>query len=122
MLDIVLIDDEIDNVELLTEILEDAGYHVRPTTDPNLALMSIQAKQPKLILCDINMPTMTGYELYEILQQKDITKTIPFIFISGSELLENRPHGFARLEHVMKPIKFNHLIRLIEDFIGNQDQ
>ena len=61
--DILIVDDDIPNLELLTQLLSGAGYQVRPANDPQLALESAHAQPPSLILLDVRMPEMDGFEV-----------------------------------------------------------
>ena len=59
--DILVVDDTVANLKLLVNILSEAGYQVRPAGDGELALRSVQARQPALILLDIRMPGVDGF-------------------------------------------------------------
>jgi CheY-like chemotaxis protein len=61
--DILIVDDEITNLQLLSELLSREGYHVRPTNRPQLGIKSALAQPPKLILLDVRMPEMVGFEV-----------------------------------------------------------
>jgi CheY-like chemotaxis protein len=81
--DILVVDDEKDIVEFLTQLLEDNGYEVRSAYDGLEAMKLVQAKTPDLILLDLQMPEETGTGLYRKLQHKKEYKGIPVIVISG---------------------------------------
>ncbi|MEQ8220742.1 MAG: response regulator [Candidatus Eremiobacterota bacterium] len=84
--DILLVDDNPENLNLLEHILTGAGYQVRSASDGELALRSIKAELPALILLDIKMPGMDGFEVCRRLKEHKKTRSIPIIFIS---VLEN---------------------------------
>ena len=67
--DILIVDDEIPNLQLLTGLLEKEGYQVRPAEKARTALDSALAKPPGLILLDVRMPEMDGFELCRRLKQ-----------------------------------------------------
>lgn len=83
--EILAVDDKRENLQLLIEILESANYKVRPVTSGKLALRSIKAKTPSLILLDIKLPEMDGFEICRQLKTDEKTKYIPIIFISALE-------------------------------------
>lgn len=118
MYDILIIDDDVASLEMLAEKLKMEGYQVRPANDPNLALMSIQSKQPDLILTDVNMPSMTGYELFGKLQQNELTRNIPVIFISGALENRNQLGDTGTYSHIMKPIDYDKLYSLMKNLIN----
>jgi len=80
---ILIVDDNADSLKLLAKILWDEGYEVRPANSGALALASIGIHPPDLILLDIRMPEMDGYEVRRRLQECDRTREIPVIFVSG---------------------------------------
>ena len=92
--DILIVDDEIPNLRLLTELLEKEGYQVRPAEKAQTALDSALVKPPGLILLDVRMPEMDGFELCRRLKQDKRTKNVPIIFVSALQDLEARIQGF----------------------------
>ena len=81
--DILVIDDTRDNLRLLSKLLIDNGFYVRPVTEGKKALSAIQDQLPDLILLDIMMPDMDGYEVCRRLQADERTRDVPVIFISA---------------------------------------
>ena len=81
--DILVVDDTPANLRLLSRMLNEQGYQVRPVLDGQLALAAARAKTPDLILLDIRMPDMDGYQVCENLKAETSTKDIPIIFISA---------------------------------------
>ena len=77
---ILVADDTPANLQLLSEMLKGQGYKVRPVPNGRLALQAAQHQTPDLILLDINMPEMTGYEVCEQLKQNAVLREIPVIF------------------------------------------
>src|SRR5207245_10998681 len=80
---ILVVDDAPANLQVLAGMLKDRGYKVRPVPSGNLALRAARRDPPDLILLDINMPEMNGYEVCEHLKADDRLKAIPVIFISA---------------------------------------
>jgi len=81
--DILVVDDEVPNLQLLTQLLSGAGYRVRPARGPQLALDSALAQPPSLILLDVRMPEMDGFEVCRRLKQDERTRDVPVIFVSA---------------------------------------
>ncbi|MDZ4200354.1 MAG: response regulator, partial [Kiritimatiellia bacterium] len=81
--DILVVDDTPANLRLLSDMLKGRGYRVRPVPSGKLALQAVQREPPDLILLDINMPEMNGYEVCERLKADEITRGIPVLFISA---------------------------------------
>jgi PAS domain S-box-containing protein len=81
---ILVVDDERDSLALLTSILTLEGYVVRPADSARLALASAMAKPPELILLDVRMPGMDGFEVCRRLKACENTKNVPLIFITAA--------------------------------------
>ncbi len=105
--DIMIVDDTEANVELLTDILRNAGYRVRTAGDGKLALRSVRAKPPALILLDIKMPGMDGYEVCRSLKEDEKTLSIPVIFISVLEEEREKVKAFqvGGVDYITKPFQ-----------------
>jgi len=113
--DILIVDDEIPNLELLTQLLSEAGYQVRPANDPQLALEndpqlaleSALAQPPSLILLDVRMPEMDGFEVCRLLKQDERTRDIPILFVSALQEVQDRVRGFEAggVDFISKPIQ-----------------
>jgi CheY-like chemotaxis protein len=80
---ILVVDDERDVVEFLTDLLKDNGYAVTPAYDGAEAMALISQETPDLILLDLEMPKETGTGLYRKLHNKKEYKDIPVVVISG---------------------------------------
>ncbi|GMV94066.1 MAG: hypothetical protein AMXMBFR82_38440 [Candidatus Hydrogenedentota bacterium] len=106
--EIVIIDDVPENLRLLSTFLTRNGHHVRAYTDPKLALAAVREEPPQLILLDINMPGMSGYEVCERLKHDSQLAEIPIIFISGMSDVQDIVKGFelGGVDYVTKPFQF----------------
>src|SRR6186713_1953567 len=80
---ILVVDDTPANLQVLAGMLKDRGYKVRPVPSGKLALLAAGRDPPDLILLDINMPDMNGYEVCEVLKADGALNGIPVIFISA---------------------------------------
>jgi len=80
---ILIVDDAVANLELLSELLGGRGYEPRPVLSGELALMAARADPPDLVLLDVDMPGMDGYEVCRRLKADARLKDIPVIFVSA---------------------------------------
>jgi len=105
--DILIIDDTPENLTLLAEMLKHEGYKVRSATKGSTALRGAQAVPPDMILLDVNMPEMNGYEVCEQLKVSDRTKDIPVIFISalGDVLDKVKAFQVGGVDYITKPFQ-----------------
>lgn len=105
--DILLVDDNPDNLRLLASILETRGYKVRKTISGKMALQAARRKVPDLILLDINMPELNGYDVCRQLKAAEITRNIPIIFISALDQLGDKLQAFelGGVDYITKPFQ-----------------
>lgn len=113
---ILVVDDTPANLKLLSEMLESCGYEVRPAPDGPLALRAAASEPPDLILLDISMPEMDGYEVCTRLKEQDELKNIPVIFISAlAETLDKvKAFGVGGVDYVTKPFQFEEVQARVE--------
>lgn len=106
--DILIVDDTVENLQLLASMLKDRGYTVRPVPSGKLALQAVERIPPDLILLDINMPHMNGYEVCEHLKSQDTTRDIPVIFISAlTDTIDKvKAFGVGGVDYITKPFEF----------------
>jgi signal transduction histidine kinase len=105
--DIMVVDDTPANLQLLEGLLRERGYHVRALPRGRLALAAAEAEPPDLILLDINMPEMNGYEVCERLRAHPQLKDIPVLFISALNETLDKVKAFALggLDYITKPFQ-----------------
>ena len=105
--EILVVDDTPANLRLLTELLTQHNYHVRPASNGALALKSVAAKIPDLILLDVNMPGMDGYEVCRRLKADEKSSRIPVIFISAFGDTRQKVTGFEAggIDYITKPVE-----------------
>lgn len=106
-INILIVDDTADNLRLLATILELQGYNVRKSLSGKMALQGVNYYHPDLILLDINMPDMNGYEVCQQLKASEATSDIPVIFISAIERLESKIQAFelGGMDYITKPFQ-----------------
>lgn len=105
--DILVVDDTPANLKLLTSLLSVNGYKVRPASSGSIALRSVASKLPDLILLDIRMPEMDGYEVCERLKADEFSREIPVIFISAMGDIRDKVKAFSvgGIDYVTKPFE-----------------
>lgn len=103
--EILVVDDSIASLNLLDRILTEGGHRVRLADDGKLALRSVEAKLPELVLLDVRMPGMDGYEVCRRLKANEESSSIPVVFISVAGSEQDRVKGFAAgaVDYVYKP-------------------
>jgi len=105
---VLIVDDTPANLKLLAEMLKRSGYKARPVPSGKLAIQAVQNERPDLILLDINMPEMNGYEVCAQLKADAASKDIPIIFISALDETTDKTRAFAAggVDYVTKPFQF----------------
>ncbi|MCP4876096.1 MAG: diguanylate cyclase, partial [Gammaproteobacteria bacterium] len=105
--DVLIVDDNINNLKLLRSLLAEQGYRVRLATNGEMALSSVTSNIPDLILLDITMPDMDGYEVCERLKNNQSTQDVPIIFLSALKEQFDIVRGLAMgaVDFVTKPFK-----------------
>lgn len=104
---ILLVDDTPDNLRLLSKILEAQGFKVRKTVSGKMAIQAAQMEPPDLILLDINMPEINGYEVCKQLKLQENTANIPIIFISALDQTADKIRAFETggVDYITKPFQ-----------------
>lgn len=113
---ILIVDDAPFNLRLLTAMLQDDGYEVRQAISGKFALQVVPIVKPDLILLDINMPEMDGYEVCRILKRMPEFKDIPVIFISALDGALDKEKAFAAggLDYITKPFQLQDILSRVE--------
>jgi two-component system sensor histidine kinase/response regulator len=106
---IMIVDDNPANLKLLEEMLQEQGHEVRSFPLGRLALAAATQNPPDLILLDINMPEMNGYEVCERLKSSETLADIPVIFLSALNDTEDRVKAFqsGAVDYISKPFQFD---------------
>lgn len=104
---ILAVDDSAESLQILTEVLANAGYDVRPADTGELALASLGANKPELILLDIRMPGIDGFEVCRRIKAGTETRDIPLIFLSAVTDTGDRVEGLrlGAVDYVSKPFE-----------------
>ncbi|MDX2273271.1 MAG: EAL domain-containing protein [Cyanobacteriota bacterium] len=114
---ILVVDDTLANLRLLESLLTGQGYKVRKVLSGPMALTAVQTAAPDLILLDINMPQMSGYQVCERLKADPTTQGIPVIFISALDDTFNKVKAFAvgGVDYIPKPFQFEEVLARVEN-------
>lgn len=113
---ILVVDDTPANLNVLSSILTQQGYKVRPANSGELALMVVQHAAPDLILLDIQMPGLDGLEVCKRLKEQDQTRNIPIIFISALDDVLDKVEAFEAggADYITKPFQILEVLARVE--------
>jgi diguanylate cyclase (GGDEF)-like protein/PAS domain S-box-containing protein len=113
---ILVVDDSPNTLSLLTEVLTDDGYKVQTATSGIEALTAVSGEMPDLILLDVKMPDMDGYEVCRQLKSEEYNSNVPVIFISGLYDATDKVKGFnaGGVDYITKPFQFEEVLARIE--------
>jgi len=114
--DILIVDDEIPSLRLLAELLEKEGYQVRPAEKAQTAIDSALAKPPGLILLDVRLPEMDGFEVCRHLKQDERTRHVPVIFVSALDDIEAKIQSFEAggVDYISKPFQEQEILARVK--------
>jgi EAL domain-containing protein (putative c-di-GMP-specific phosphodiesterase class I)/CheY-like chemotaxis protein len=121
---IVMIEDSDDVREGIEMVLTGAGYRVVGTGDPRRALELVRHHRPDLVLCDIAMPEIDGYDVVRTLQGDPTTARFPVVFLTGSHELTERVRAFrfGVVDYLTKPIEPNEFTEKIAGILNGIDR
>ncbi|HEY9834538.1 MAG TPA: ATP-binding protein [Stenomitos sp.] len=114
---ILIVDDQPDNLRLLSTTLTDAGYKVKSAISAQMALIGLQTALPELILLDIMMPDINGYQLCQQLKTDIHTQEIPVIFLSAldDEVDKLRAFEIGGVDYITKPFKTQEVLARVKN-------
>lgn len=120
--DILIVDDTPENLRLLSIMLSKQGYHVRKSLNGRSALMAVQTVMPDLVLLDIMMPEMDGYEVCKCLKSKPETADIPVIFLSALNETFDKVQAFqvGGADYVTKPFQFEEVLTRVQNQLAQR--
>ncbi|HEU5102133.1 MAG TPA: response regulator [Roseiflexaceae bacterium] len=115
--DILIVDDTPANLNVLSAILGKRGYRVRPAINGALALKAAQKAAPDLILLDVQMPGMDGYEVCRQLKGDSLTRDIPVVFISALDDVLDKVEAFqlGAVDYITKPFQIEEVLARVEN-------
>jgi eukaryotic-like serine/threonine-protein kinase len=115
--DVLIVDDNPVNLELLHKMLEKRAYRVRLATSGRRALAAVGVAVPDLVMLDITMPQMDGYEVCRALKADPRTREVPVIFLSALDEVVDKVKAFdvGGADYVLKPFEFGEVLVRIEN-------
>lgn len=115
MTTILIVEDDDIVRKLIRKILIQEGYEVLEAADGSNGVQLAQAQQPNLIICDVMMPKLNGYQVLELLQSEESTEAIPFIFLTAKAERQDMRQGMqlGADDYLTKPFTKNELLRAI---------
>jgi DNA-binding response OmpR family regulator len=118
--DILVVDDTPANLRVLSGLLQERGYKVRPVPSGKLALQAARSIPPDLILLDVKMPEMDGFEVCRQLKADALLKEVPVIFISAlNETIDKvQAFGVGGVDYVTKPFQFEEVEARVRTHLG----
>ena len=118
-INILIVDDVTSNLVILTEMIQKAGYSARPVTSAVQAIKAIEVNVPQLILLDISMPEVDGFEFCSLLKSDVRTRSIPIIFISALNSASDKVKGFnlGAVDYISKPFEIEEVTSRINTHI-----
>ncbi|MDP5337416.1 MAG: diguanylate cyclase [Nodularia sp. (in: cyanobacteria)] len=121
---ILLVDDIPENLQLLSDLLVKLGYTVRSVTSGRMALKTVRVKRPEVILLDIKMPEMDGYQVCQALKADEDLCYIPVIFISALDDVFDKVKAFnsGGVDYITKPFQIEEVVARLDNQLTIQRQ
>lgn len=121
---ILIVDDHPDNLQVLSTLLSQEGYRVRKATSGTFALKAIQSELPDLVLLDIQMPQMDGYEVCSRLKISPESRDIPIIFLSAMDDVNDKLRAFTvgGVDYITKPFQGLEVLARVRSHLTIQQQ
>ncbi len=120
--DLLIVDDVADNLRILSNTLLTHGYRVRAVRNGAMALVGARAVPPDLLLLDIRMPQMDGYEVCRQFKSDPQLCDIPIIFLSALDDAEDKAQAFAvgGVDYISKPFQTEEVLARVENQLTSQ--
>jgi len=121
---ILIIDDNVTNIDVLVGTLKAHGFETVTARNGTMGIKRAKFSQPDLILLDIKMPAMDGYEVCELMKADERTKNIPVIFISALNETFNKVKAFAvgGVDYITKPFQKEEVLARVQTHLMLQSQ
>ena len=121
MVKILLVEDEPDMVQIITDILQAEGYEVTSAPDGEEALVTLKSFTPDLIVTDISMPKMDGWDVCAKIKSNKKTENIPIAFLTArTDTISKGIGSLASAYYIEKPIKIKDLKKRIDEILNKK--
>lgn len=116
---ILVVDDTIENLRLLTRMLDQHGYETRPVTSGRQALQAVDNEAPHLILLDINMPEMNGYDVCRRIKEREELEDVPVIFLTALTDTADKVRAFdvGGVDYITKPFQVEEVLARVKTHV-----
>ncbi|MBP0043343.1 MAG: response regulator [Roseofilum sp. SBFL] len=113
---ILIVDDQLENLQVLSKTLSEAGYKVKGAVKGEMALRASRSGNLDLILLDIKLPDMNGYEICQELKKDEQTQNIPIVFLSALDEVLDKVRAFqvGGVDYITKPFQVEEVLARIE--------
>jgi two-component system chemotaxis response regulator CheY len=115
---VLVVDDDPDILEALSEILEAEGFEIRRARNGKEALERLEPDPPQLILLDLMMPVMDGWEFAQRMRQRPSVAGIPLIVLSADRNVGSKATDIGAVGHLAKPFELNDLLDMVRRSLG----
>ncbi|MCY1014878.1 MULTISPECIES: response regulator [Pyxidicoccus] len=110
---VLVVDDDPDILEALSEILEAEGFEIRRARNGKEALERLEPEPPHLILLDLMMPVMDGWEFAQRMRQRPAVADVPIIVLSADRNVGSKAADIGAVGHLAKPFELNDLLDMV---------
>ena len=120
---ILVVDDDDNAIAILQIVLEDQGYEVIMAQDGKTALEMVHKAKPDIVLLDVMMPDMNGYQVCEAIKSDPATRDIPVIMLTAKDMGEDVEMAISKQVdwYIAKPYDNKYLLSKIRSFLGKLD-
>lgn len=116
---ILVIDDDLAILDMIAELLSYEGYQVVTHTEGSSALAWAKTNPPSLILLDLMMPEMSGWQVVAALRATPQTRAVPVVLLSARRDLPNTAKDLDVPDFLEKPFEINDLLRVVQQYVPN---
>ncbi|MGB8698379.1 MAG: response regulator [Thermosynechococcaceae cyanobacterium] len=117
LFNILIVDDDLNNLNVLTEMLAEQNYKIRRAKNGTLALLTIDVMKPDLILLDIQLPDINGYEICKMIKNNYETRDISIIFVSALNESFDKVKAFelGSVDYITKPFEIAEVLARVKN-------